>query len=432
MKNKVNLQGSVREFDADGRLKVQKSNISKECVNPYYGSEIPGYKNLGLDPNKIYYLYRPGEELKKAADSFNGIQILDKHEAISSDEPKKDLVIGALGTNAKYEAPYLTNSLFFWDKDAIALIEAADSGRGGAKELSCGYSFVPDMTPGTFNGEHYDGVMREIVGNHVALVESGRAGSDVKVSDYNIFIKNGVETVKKPSKAQLIMDKAKELKLDIKESDANELIKSVLALDEKEDAAQDKKHAKDKKKAKDEDDLQNIDDPEPSKPAFDKDDDETDKETQKIIDMLKAKKLDDEEIEKIIRSLKRDDKTGDEDKDEKEDVKKDDRDEKEVKKAMDSLEKKIRQSFLELDAAKDDVRELVGDVKNVSKAEEVYRFALEQNGVSSRGINELSALKKMCELLKGARSNRYSYEATKAMDSSDLLSSCKNISRIKI
>ena len=40
------------------------------------------------------------------------------------------------------------------------------------------------MTPGvTPEGEKYDGVMRDIVGNHVALVREGRAGPDVVVGD---------------------------------------------------------------------------------------------------------------------------------------------------------------------------------------------------------------------------------------------------------
>ncbi len=39
------------------------------------------------------------------------------------------------------------------------------------------------MTPGSYNGEAYDGVMRDIAGNHVALVVQGRAGADVLVND---------------------------------------------------------------------------------------------------------------------------------------------------------------------------------------------------------------------------------------------------------
>jgi hypothetical protein len=39
------------------------------------------------------------------------------------------------------------------------------------------------MTPGEFEGKAFDGVMRNILGNHVALVEEGRAGPDVFVGD---------------------------------------------------------------------------------------------------------------------------------------------------------------------------------------------------------------------------------------------------------
>jgi hypothetical protein len=39
------------------------------------------------------------------------------------------------------------------------------------------------MTLGTFEGEPYHGVMRDIIGNHLALVRDGRAGKDVVVGD---------------------------------------------------------------------------------------------------------------------------------------------------------------------------------------------------------------------------------------------------------
>ena len=52
------------------------------------------------------------------------------------------------------------------------------------REISCAYHYVADMTAGTFEGAPYDGVMREIRGNHVALVQQGRAGADVVVGDH--------------------------------------------------------------------------------------------------------------------------------------------------------------------------------------------------------------------------------------------------------
>jgi hypothetical protein len=39
------------------------------------------------------------------------------------------------------------------------------------------------MQPGVYEGQHFDGIMTEIRGNHVALVRDGRAGGDVLVAD---------------------------------------------------------------------------------------------------------------------------------------------------------------------------------------------------------------------------------------------------------
>jgi hypothetical protein len=39
------------------------------------------------------------------------------------------------------------------------------------------------MKPGVYQGQHYDGIMTNLRGNHVALVENGRAGADCVVGD---------------------------------------------------------------------------------------------------------------------------------------------------------------------------------------------------------------------------------------------------------
>ncbi len=169
---------SVREIDKDGRLKVAVTNISKATVNPYVGREIPDWEKLGLDPNKVYRLFRDPEELRKAAKTFNGVQLLKKHVPVSAEDHQPWDVVGTTGTDAEFVDPYLRNSLYVWAKGAIDEIES-----DAKKELSCGYHYKADMTPGEFEGKRFDGVMREIVGNHVALVKDGRAGPDVVVGD---------------------------------------------------------------------------------------------------------------------------------------------------------------------------------------------------------------------------------------------------------
>lgn len=169
---------SVRKFDRDGRLRVARTHISKANVCPYKGSEIPDWQKLGLDPEKIYQLLRHPEELEKAAPSLNGVPLLRKHIPVSADDHQPHDVVGSLGTDAEFDGEYLDNSLFVNARDAIDGIES-----GKKRELSAGYHYRPDMTPGIFRGKAFDGVMRDIEFNHVALVEDGRAGPDVVVGD---------------------------------------------------------------------------------------------------------------------------------------------------------------------------------------------------------------------------------------------------------
>lgn len=169
---------SGRTTDADGRLHVMATPISKANICPYYGREIPDSDRLGLDPNRRYRLLRDPEELAKAAPTFDNLPLLSKHVAVSAVDHKPELVVGSTGTDAEFVAPYLRNSMVVWAKSAIAAIETEEQ-----QELSCAYRYRADMTPGTYEGEAYDGVMRDIVGNHVALVREGRAGPDVVVGD---------------------------------------------------------------------------------------------------------------------------------------------------------------------------------------------------------------------------------------------------------
>jgi uncharacterized protein len=178
MQIRMAFDRSLRRTDVDGRLHVEATNISKAMVCPYLGSEIPRAEELGLDPGRVYYLFRDPVELAAAAPSFNNIPLLSQHVPVSAADHQPGLVVGSMGTDAEYVAPYLKNSLVIWEAAAIAGVESREQ-----CELSCAYRYDADMTPGEFEGVRYDGVMRNLIGNHVALVETGRAGPDVVVAD---------------------------------------------------------------------------------------------------------------------------------------------------------------------------------------------------------------------------------------------------------
>ena len=180
---------SVRTKDENGFLHVALTPISKATVNPYLGKEIEGSKEHGFEPDKIYYGLRDPDELAKGAGTFNGLPLLLEHHPTDAENLPKEWVVGSMGTDAVFEKPYLKNSLTVTDAQAIQYIED-----GTAKEISCSYRFTPDFTAGEYTEAdgskvHYDFIMRDIKGNHVALVPEGRAGHDVKVAD-------GIDAVK--------------------------------------------------------------------------------------------------------------------------------------------------------------------------------------------------------------------------------------------
>lgn len=167
-----------RRKDEDGRLHIAWTPISKSMVCPYWGREIPNHEALGLEPERVYQLWRHPEELAKAADTFNNIQVMSEHIAVSADSPQEKHVAGSLGTDCEFRPPYLGNSMVIYRAEDIAAIES-----NAKRQISAGYYYRADMTPGNYQGLYYDGIMRDIRANHVALVEAGRAGPDVLVTD---------------------------------------------------------------------------------------------------------------------------------------------------------------------------------------------------------------------------------------------------------
>jgi uncharacterized protein len=168
---------SNRKHDENGYLHV-RSHISKATVNPYRGDEIPDFEALGLDRDRIYHLLRDPEELARAAPTFNNLPILTDHKAQSAENPWKSGRVGTTGTDTSFVHPYLDTTMAIWDAEPQAGIDT-----GQKRQLSASYRYRADMVPGVYEGTPYDGVMRDIRGNHVALVEAGRAGPDVLVGD---------------------------------------------------------------------------------------------------------------------------------------------------------------------------------------------------------------------------------------------------------
>lgn len=382
---------SARRIDADGRLHVDRSHISKATVNPYYGREIPGYEELGLAPDQIYRLLRDPVELERAAPTFARLPVLSEHVPVTVEAPRPDLVVGAIGSEVVFAAPYLDADLCVWDATAIAGIETDK-----VRELSCAYRYVPVMEPGEFEGQPYDGRMTEIQGNHLALVEVGRAGSDVVVADRNPF--NFKETAMKMSKLGKALFAALCVASPVLAADS--ALPALVGNANRKNF--DRKDVKAKLLALDSDlDPQQLDnvidalldveqDPKPVEtPAAAADESPADK-----LRALLAGKVDDATMEAACGLLATP--AADEKPEGEGGMKKE-----EVDAAMDGLRKEMR----EANEARVDVRAIVGDVMGMDSAAEIYGFALDHMKVDRAGVEGAPALR---ALFKVAAANKAS------------------------
>lgn len=162
--------------DDNGFWIIKKNPISKEGVFPYLGHTISD----DCEPNKIYKVYRSGKTLKESVPTWDNPPkpFIEDHEMLGEGfTAVDDRHVQGVISNPVYEDGVLYADIAVYSE---SLKEAIENGK---KELSLGYFCKYKKEHGTFDGEEYDYVQEDMVGNHIALVDAGRCGSDVKVFD---------------------------------------------------------------------------------------------------------------------------------------------------------------------------------------------------------------------------------------------------------
>jgi len=210
---------SARLMDLNGWYEIKGNPLSKVGVFPYLGRSI----SPELEAEKIYYVYRPEEELADQAciDSFKLIPWTNDHAMLGAEEDgllpaEQKGIHGVVGEEVYFEDGYLKGNLKVFSDTLARLIQ------DGKKELSIGYRCVYDITTGSFSGQHYDAIQREIRGNHLALVDEGRAGKDVAVLDHFKFTFDSRGLDKMP-------DNTPEVEVETKDEDQPSLTLESLA-----------------------------------------------------------------------------------------------------------------------------------------------------------------------------------------------------------
>lgn len=145
-------------------------------IQNYLGPEI-GKPDMGA-----VRVYRPPEEVfnkDEAMRSFTSLPItLDHPPELVTSHNWKQFARGYTGEEVARDGEFVRVPLIIQDQGAIDAVER------GQRELSFGYTCDLDFTAGkTPDGQDYDAIQKNLRGNHLAIVSTGRAGSHCRIGD---------------------------------------------------------------------------------------------------------------------------------------------------------------------------------------------------------------------------------------------------------
>ncbi|WP_299085282.1 DUF2213 domain-containing protein [uncultured Paraglaciecola sp.] len=163
----------VRET-SDGYL-VAEVRCARTGIQNYAGSEV------GLMDQDVVRVYRPEAEVfsTDSLSTFSGKPVTNDHppEMVTADNWKQ-YAVGDIGEDVLRDGQYIRVPIKVMDAAAIKQI------KDGKRQVSMGYTNSLSIEQGTTpEGETYDAVMRDLKMNHLAIVQRGRAGSDVRIGD---------------------------------------------------------------------------------------------------------------------------------------------------------------------------------------------------------------------------------------------------------
>jgi len=142
-------------------------------------------RELGItdgDPTSIIRLYRPADEVfnPESMSSFEANPITLNHpkgNRVAADNWRNVAVGDVHGVHQSPDG--MAGRVVIRDARAVKAVQ-----QDGKTALSNGYTFTLDPTPGTTeDGQVYDGIQRNIRGNHVAIVDVARGGPICQIAD---------------------------------------------------------------------------------------------------------------------------------------------------------------------------------------------------------------------------------------------------------
>ena len=192
-----NYAQDKKEIDHNDYWFIKDNPLSKVGVFPYLGCQI----GEDLEPDKIYYVLRPKEELSKAEtlESFKLQPFINDHAMLGTKpgmvKPEDKGIDGVIGEDIYFKDGVIYGDLKLYTESVKEDIES------GKKELSLGYFCDYEEKSGEYEGQPYQFIQRNIKVNHIALVDEGRMGADVRVMDKRITF-DTIKEIKEMLKTQ--------------------------------------------------------------------------------------------------------------------------------------------------------------------------------------------------------------------------------------
>lgn len=171
----------MKRFSRFDFLKIQepKKTDAGFLKVPVYATRSGVFRYTKPDGSVIRE-YRPEQEVfnPDSMATLAGVPVTNQHPTVLVDANNaKKYMVGFTSDLVEKDGKFLATSATVTDSKVIEKIE-----REGLREVSCGYTCELDFTPGVSpEGEEYDAVQKNIEYNHLALVDRGRAGPEVRL-----------------------------------------------------------------------------------------------------------------------------------------------------------------------------------------------------------------------------------------------------------
>ena len=242
----------------EGYLTCLNVPIGRTGWMDYYGQELPA--DFGEPFGSLCKVYRSPEELFSDAtiSSFEGKSVTNTHPTSNLDINTTPMIERGHAQNVRRDGDFLVADLFVKDAGLVSEIQNKLK-----REVSSGY----DCSWHKIGDGKYE--QKNIIGNHVAVVPNGRAGSKVAIHDSKPEIEKNLGGKKFMGKISKQILTAMGFKAYVQDAEPEDIAKAMDAMNEEDGKEKEVKNSEpEKKEIKNDDKKEEVKDADETIPEW--------------------------------------------------------------------------------------------------------------------------------------------------------------------